>query len=197
MRRIGVTAAVLVATLALGLPAAADTSPAGGANNVVIATTIASAMLSQRSGLQVGIDAAPTAASGNLALARATDCTGCRSVAVALQAVLITGSANVITPTNAATAVNSGCTGCTSYAYAFQYVVQTNGPVHLTPAGVTEVAALRSQAADVASSGESPDQLTTDLNALAAQLEAVIDSQVVAAGVTATANAQRDVQAAG
>ena len=197
MRKIGVTAAAFVAALAIGLPAAADPSPAGGANNVVIATSTASATLSQRSGVQIAIDAAPTAASGNLAVANASDCTGCRSVAVALQAVLVTGSPSTFVPANVATAVNSDCTGCTSYAYANQYVVQTSGPVHLTPTGLAEISALRSEADAVASSDESPDELTTDLDALAAQLKAVIDSQLVAAGVAATANARRDVQTAG
>src|SRR3712207_6568132 len=43
-------------------------------------------------------------------------CERCRSVAISIQIVLVTGSPSVVTPKNVAVAVNEQCTLCTSFA---------------------------------------------------------------------------------
>jgi hypothetical protein len=116
------------------------------------------------------------------ALATATDCTGCHSTAVAVQAVIVTGDPSTVVPTNAAVAANAGCTSCVSYAYAYQYVLTTGGPVYLSPAARQQLTDLRARVQAIASSDLLPDEETAQLDALTAEFKEIIDTQVVAAG---------------
>ena len=56
-------------------------------------------------------------------------CTGCRTVAVAFQIVLVLGQANLVVPQNLAGAVNYSCVECVTYALATQLVVTLPGPL--------------------------------------------------------------------
>src|SRR5438105_8953882 len=133
--------AVLAALSLAAAPASGET--AGGARNNVQVITTADGAAQGRAGLQVAMVASPTAAAENVATALAHDCNGCRSVAVAVQAVVMTGDATVAAPGNGAFAVNANCTGCTAYAYAHQYLFTTSGPVYLDDGARTEIATLR------------------------------------------------------
>jgi hypothetical protein len=99
------------AVLAFGLlaaPAAAQTQ-AGGANNVVLATSAADGATSARSAVHVAPTGADTVASANIARALAHDCAGCRAAAVAFQAVLMTGAPHTVVPANTAVAETAAC----------------------------------------------------------------------------------------
>ena len=50
-------------------------------------------------------------------------CTGCTTVAVAFQVVLVVGQTDIVAPTNAAVAANGSCVLCTTAALAVQLVV--------------------------------------------------------------------------
>jgi putative peptide zinc metalloprotease protein len=63
-----------------------------------------------------------TAVNRNEAYALAS-CTGCRTVAVAFQVVLLVGDVDVVVPQNLSAAVNYGCVQCVTYALATQLVV--------------------------------------------------------------------------
>jgi putative peptide zinc metalloprotease protein len=65
-------------------------------------------------------------------------CTGCRTVAVAFQVVLMVGSVDVVVPQNLSAAVNYACVTCVTYALATQLVVSLPGP--LSDAGAQELA---------------------------------------------------------
>ena len=56
-------------------------------------------------------------------------CTGCRTVAVAFQVVVLVGSVDVVVPQNISAAVNYACVQCVTYALATQLVVSTPGPL--------------------------------------------------------------------
>ncbi|MGY1640579.1 hypothetical protein ACI782_05525 [Geodermatophilus sp. SYSU D00703] len=56
-------------------------------------------------------------------------CTGCRTVAVAFQVVVLLGSVDVVVPENVAVAVNYACIDCVTYALATQLVVSVPGPL--------------------------------------------------------------------
>ena len=70
-----------------------------------------------------------TVANTNEAYALAS-CTGCQTVAVAFQVVLILGNANVVVPENVAAAVNYSCVQCVTQALATQLVVTLSGPLN-------------------------------------------------------------------
>jgi putative peptide zinc metalloprotease protein len=166
-----VLAGTLVATgVAATGPVHAASTVGGGANNVVRVATTAGHTLQQRGSLLVTPFLGPYANSTNAALASATDCTGCRSVAVAFQVVLVGSEPQVFTPGNAAVATTGGCTGCVSFAFAFQYLVGTSGPAHLTPAGRAAVEAVADRVAEVVASGAAPATMCTELAGLAQQL---------------------------
>ncbi|KRF22156.1 hypothetical protein [Phycicoccus sp. Soil802] len=69
-----------------------------------------------------------TVSNSNEAYALAS-CTGCQTVAVAFQVVLVLGNANVVVPENVAAAVNYGCVQCVTQALATQLVVTLSGPL--------------------------------------------------------------------
>lgn len=154
----------------------------GGANNVVLATATADGIAHERSGLQVGHAGGPTVASSNIAAAISYACTGCRTVAIAFQAVLITGDPHTVVPSNVAVATNVACTACTAYAYAYQYALTTDGPVHLSQTGQEQINKLRGDLRGLAESGLSPDVLTSKLNDVKTEFKATIDNELIASG---------------
>ena len=70
-------------------------------------------------------------------------CSGCASVAVAFQVVLVLGQADVVIPQNLAAAVNYGCVQCVTYALAQQLVLTLDGP--LSETGMSAIAAVWAQ----------------------------------------------------
>jgi len=100
---------ILVTTAAMGTVvagvtplAAADT--AGGANNVVLVSNTVDGATASRSRLAVAHDPADTVANQNIASATGNDCNGCRTVAVAMQLVVVEGDPSTFAPANAAVA---------------------------------------------------------------------------------------------
>jgi putative peptide zinc metalloprotease protein len=67
-------------------------------------------------------------------------CTGCRTVSVGFQVVLVLGQANVVVPQNLAGTINYNCLECVTYALATQLVVTLSGP--LSQQGNADLAAL-------------------------------------------------------
>jgi hypothetical protein len=173
----------ICSTFLIGTPLSAA-AEGGGANHVVLATTTADGSSLERSGLQVGHAGGPTVASSNIAAALSYACTGCNSVAVAFQAVLVTGDPNTVVPANAAVATNVACTSCTAYAFAYQYVLSTDGPVPL-----------REEIRGLAESDLPPDVLTQQLDAVAADFKATIDEELIAAGKPVDGVEKRQVEA--
>lgn len=192
-RRSWLRASALLAACALFATGATGAgADAGGASQAVVALTTADGSSVARSGLQVSSVGGPTVGSENLAAATSTTCTGCRTIAVAIQAVYATGDPSTVVPHNAAVASNAGCTSCTTYAYAYQYVLTTDGPVYLGAAGQATIATLRQAVTDAAASDLSLDALTARLDSLAAQFRAAID-QYVPAGQAGSGTATRQV----
>ena len=175
-------------------PAAADGAQGGGPDQVVMAGTNAGNQTLERSGLNAVPFGGDTLNNTNLARADSHDCTGCRSVAVSVQAVFASGQPHVVTPHNFAVATNENCTGCVSFAYAYQYVLTTDGPVRLTTTGLQQLGGLRWQVAIAAASGLAPDALEARLDELTGQFKTVIDQQLQAAGRTGQGTVQREAQ---
>jgi hypothetical protein len=174
------TLAALSAALALatgGLFAAgAQADDAGtGPDQVIWAKTTGLNASDLLSGVQVGSYKGEDLESANVARADSTDCTDCRTVAVAAQAVLVKGSPNNAVPTNAAIAINENCERCTTYAYAFQYIVSTKDRVVLTDRGRDRVADIREDIATAAHSDLAPAALTERLDDLTAAFRRAID----------------------
>ena len=186
-------------------PASADTS-GGGANNVVTVLNTSGTML--RGHAEIGFFGGDNTQSSNVATALSHDCTGCHSRAVAVQEVVLTGSPSSVSPTNAATAVNSACEGCDTVAYAYQNVFWSTNGASLAPGARQQAAELTARIAVVAaddsvsdvpfvdSDGRVHSDLTDALDALARQLDLVVEQGLVATGTTIVSNeAHRQVRA--
>lgn len=183
----------LVATVGLAAtPAVAHESAGGGAKNLVMAFNYADNSALSRSGILVSPIASDNVESENLAYAEAS-CNDCRTVSAAMQVVLITSNASVIRPTNAAVAVNQNCSSCATFAGAYQYVITTGGQVYLSTEGQAEVQRIRQEVAAIAASDLAFPELAAQLDALYEQLKAVIDSELVHAGVAFQATTDRQV----
>jgi hypothetical protein len=64
----------------------------------------------------------------NAAVAVGQDCTGCQTIAVALQLNLYQRGAHVVSPENYAIALNLKCTKCITISHAIQYALPVNDP---------------------------------------------------------------------
>jgi hypothetical protein len=173
----------LAAALALAtggiLAAGAQATDSGtGPDQVVWAKTTGTGATDLLSDVQVGSYKGDNLQSTNVARSDSTDCTDCRTVAVAVQAVLVKGSPHTAEPKNFAIAINENCVNCTTYAFAYQYVVTTEDRVVLTWRGRNRVAALREQIATVSKSDLSVDDLNARLRELAADFRAAIDADL-------------------
>lgn len=175
-KRLFVIAMALLLVGALAVPAAA-----GSGDNPVVVFNEADDSHRVGSGTVVTIASSDTVDSENVALARAS-CTDCRTVAVAVQAVIITTNASTVTPKNAAVATNSDCTRCETGAFAYQYVVSPRVPVYLSDEGRAEIKRLRRQIAATAASGASFETMDAELDPLVDRFKDVIDKEIIAAG---------------
>jgi putative peptide zinc metalloprotease protein len=153
-----------------------------GGKNVVLVFNETDGRLASRAGVVLGRASGPTVVPENLASARAS-CTDCRTVAVALQAVVVISDPDTASPRNAAVAVNAGCTNCQTFAYAWQYVVSTGGPVRFTPEAEQTIADLRAEASSLAASDLPFPELVDQLDAVAADFRAVVDGEMQRVGL--------------
>lgn len=183
----------LVVCLAVGVAGPAGAADEGGAKNVVLAQNTTDGNSFARSGVMVAYDAGDTVANENLALANSFDCTGCRTVAVAMQVVIVESSPQDVAPKNAAVAGNGGCVSCQTYAYAYQYVITPGTMVTLSATAQQSIADIRRQAAGIADSGGSYDDIRVQLDGLCNQLAAVVTTDL---GMTDAPACVADSQAA-
>ncbi len=108
----------------------------------------------------------------------AASCTGCTTVAVAFQVVLLVGSVDVVVPQNLATAVNYACVDCITHALATQLVVSLDGP--LDEDGQRQLTEIWADLADFAR--EVPDLALADIRARLTEYESRILEVVRAEG---------------
>ena len=78
----------------------------------------------------------------NIARALAS-CEAGRTIAIAVQVVLVMADVRVATPINLAEAVNYACPSCETLAFAYQLVLSTGGEVALTEDALARFGAIR------------------------------------------------------
>jgi hypothetical protein len=184
-------ALVVLSTALIGAhPAAA--AEGGGADHVVQVGNVVDGAQRARADAQVAYDPAPTVQNQNVAIAESS-CTSCRTVAVAVQAVIVEGPVNDFEPANAAVATNDGCVSCATLAYARQEVLVTDHPVVLGSDGQAQVGALEDQMQTVAASSDSFDAVIAELDSLTDQLVGVLQAAVDQGGPAAQVTTRRQV----
>ena len=187
-------AVVVVMLVGAGTAAGLTGDSAGGGiqSNVVVVVNTKDNSVATKAGMLVAHDATDTVANGNAAAASAS-CTDCRTVAVAVQVVLVQRNANVVTPSNIAIALNNQCTRCETMAAAYQDVISTDGIVHFTPEGEREINAINHRIEEAIDSPASLFDIKARLDEEANQLWQVVDAELVHAGVPFTSTPRRHV----
>ena len=191
LRRLGFVGVMVVSLVLGGHPAFAD-DDGGGANNIVQLHNNQDGAAKERGKTSITEDQGSTVDNSNIALAEAS-CTDCRTVAVAVQAVIVSGDVTVFTPGNAAVAVNDGCVRCATFAYARQELLQTDGPFVLSNDAREQAAAVSDQIRALAASDESFSALSADLDALTDQLVSILETDIANGGKHDTRNTDRRV----
>jgi putative peptide zinc metalloprotease protein len=193
IRRTGF-AVVLVAALAVGAPIARadDDEGFGGHNNVVKVVNQTDGATRTRSRVGVPEVGGETVDNQNVASAYAS-CTDCRTVAVAVQVVVVEGDVTTFTPGNAAVAVNESCLRCQTFAYARQEVLTPGTQVSISGIAQNRIQQLQWRIDSVSESDEAFDQMTTDLDNLTEELVGVVQGEIDRAGATAERHGERRV----
>jgi putative peptide zinc metalloprotease protein len=171
MRR--VLALVTTFTLWIAIPA-----EAGGPNQGLNASPTADGVAIHRSAVQVVSTGTSSVDSRNIAAALPTGCTGCEGIAVAFQALILTGNPSFIRPLNAAVAANTDCTRCGAFAFAYQLVITASHGTHLSAVGKATVRDIRRRAAALVDAGLPFDQLDAQLQALRDEFKAAVISDL-------------------
>jgi hypothetical protein len=105
-------------------------------------------------------------------------CTGCRSVAAAMQIVLIKGKPSSLSPVNGAYAYNYQCTGCLAYAYAKQKLVYVPKDFRVDGDLRRKITFISKKVAHEVDTSETPAELDADLGALFSQLDKAVAKAV-------------------
>jgi putative peptide zinc metalloprotease protein len=122
----------------------------------------------------------------NLAYAYSHDCaSGCESIAVAYQVVLVNNNSSSQAPQNAAVAINDNCSGCATFGYADQYAVDVPPGTHLSPRARSQLGQIAQQANQDIRAGMPFSELDSDLKSLAGQLQQDVDNDLAQQNVPA------------
>ena len=182
-------AALLFGSLAVaravdGAPAAetSASSPSSGGDNIAGAVNSKDGKTVYAIKLKIVRTSADTVDSTNAAIAVNKDCTDCSTVAIAFEAIIVTGSPSTFTPTNLAIAYNENCTGCTAFADAYQQVVQTSTKVRITKQGRKEIARIRKDLKDIKKADLTLAQIQERVAAAHQAFATVLRTQIVPVG---------------
>lgn len=195
MTRLTRTAACIMVLMsftgAASAPAwAADSGPSSGAqdtrvskahdNFVTLDNRTDNAVLEQSS-TDVAFDRGNRVDNQNIAYAHAS-CTGCRTVAVAVQVLVVNGSYSYASPKNAAVAINQNCVDCVTAAYARQYMLTAAQEADIQPATWRQLSQIDRQIAEVTASNLDPASLFAQLDDLAVQFESAVQHDLTTHG---------------
>jgi len=177
-------AAVAFATALVTLvPAPAQAAEISRAHhNVVVVVNQRDDSSQVRESAAIAEDPGPTVTNQNVAEARAS-CTDCRTVAVAIQVILIEGDVSDFEPSNAAVAMNAQCWQCAPFASARQVVVDVGRQVRLSSEARSEASAIDDDIAGVTNSGDGFADMAARLDQLTVDLVSVIDHDIERQGM--------------
>ena len=119
-----------------------------------------------------------------------SSCTECETIALAVQAILVFGDPDVVSPENVALALNYECTACETLAMAYQYVFSTGGVVHFTAEGNRRIAELRRELRELLQAGLPLAELAAQVDALLSEFHQVLTTELVSAGKPGSAGTQ-------
>jgi putative peptide zinc metalloprotease protein len=173
---------LLAATVAIGgvqaaIPAGAGADEGSGADNSAVAINTEDDSSLFEFAFQIKRVMGPVVDQSNEAVAYAS-CDGCKTVAIAIQIVLVMSQPDVITPTNVAVAINEVCVACETLAAAYQFVIGGE-PVRLTSDGMKKLLDIKRRIAELEDSDLPIAEIKEQLDGLVAEIEQVLATEVV------------------
>ena len=118
----------------------------------------------------------------NTAVAFAS-CDSCRTVALSIQVVLVTGNPDTVTPENVALAFNVECTSCETLASAYQWVLGTDEEnVRFSPEGRLAINEIRKGLRELGQSDLPVDELQARVHQLMLRLGEVLRTELEPVG---------------
>jgi hypothetical protein len=204
MRRILAVVVMAIGTIAAPSLAGSSTTDANaGSRNVALAENTTNLHDAVRTAVSVAHNPSDTIGNENAAVAKSFSCTGCRTAAVAVQIVLVEGNPSNVQPKNASAAVNAECDGCFTFAYAYQRVIQPGRPVYLSRAAQTRLAEIKGEihqlvTTHLGTTDELADfqALEAELDRKAAEIRALVESELRQTGAPTTGVDSFDIKAA-
>jgi putative peptide zinc metalloprotease protein len=168
--------AALILALAAGGGLAIAQSAHGDTSAVAVNTKDNSSVF--KLAFQIRRVAGGTVDDQNAAVAYAS-CDACRTVAVSIQVLLISGDTSTFTPANYAIAINQNCTLCDTLAFAYQFAVGVGTKLKFTADGNQQLADIRRQLQELRNGNLSDAELQTRLDTLMGQLSDVLTNDLV------------------
>jgi hypothetical protein len=169
--------AALVAAF-IAMPA--TSAEAGTRYNQAVAYTNGRDRVDVSVSFRIAYDHGPIVTANNFAFARGSYCTGCRTVAIALQIDLVSGPVTKVNATNVSLAKNVKCVRCDTVADAHQFVVAPGTEdVGFTQQGSSQLRAIKRELIADAWKAQPGAQLQAEINALIARVESVLRTQLV------------------
>ena len=118
----------------------------------------------------------------NAAVAYAS-CDSCRTIALSIQIVLVTGNPSTVTPQNFAIAINENCTSCETLASAYQWVLGTDEEhVRFSPEGRHAINQIRKELRELGKSDLPVDELQARVHQLMIRLGTVLRTELEPVG---------------
>jgi putative peptide zinc metalloprotease protein len=118
----------------------------------------------------------------NAAVAYAS-CESCRTIALSIQIVLVTGNPSTVTPQNIAIAINENCTSCETLASAYQWVLGTDEEnVRFSPEGRHAINEIRKELRELGKSDLPVDELQARVHQLMIRLGEVLRTELESVG---------------
>ena len=173
--------------LAIALVLAMSGTSLAGADNAAVAINTKDSTYVWRQAFKIERVAGDVVDEGNGAWAESS-CEHCRTAAVAVQVLIAIGDATTVTSTNLAGAVNVQCDSCATYAGAFQFIVTPHDPMRFTDTGNAAIDQIKADLQTLLANAtfgptfDEVDAFNTQVKALAAQLEQVLETELVRAG---------------
>ena len=163
-------------------------TPAGGGggsvNNEVVVINTVDGRTANRAGIGVARVTGDDSYNQNAAAAT-SQCSDCRTVAVAAQAVIIQrNDATTIKPSNIAIAVNANCLRCETVALAYQLVFTTDGLVRYDDGVGAQLAGYRASLQEVAGNDNlSIPEMEARIGGIVDEMWAALRAELEAVGI--------------
>jgi putative peptide zinc metalloprotease protein len=107
-------------------------------------------------------------------------CENCRTTAISIQIVLVSGSPSTVVPENYAISINENCTLCQTFTAAFQFVIGVDDPsVGFTKEGKRELKQILREFKALEDEQLTPAEFDARTKALADRLRTVLKTQLV------------------